>query len=74
MADDFSERVAEVTGIRTLATNNLLGRLGHVATYVNGKLYTGQPAEIPLSAHLQITLELGTPVVTPPKYVFPAGL
>lgn len=44
---------------------------GPVTAYVNGNKYVGDLSQIPLSAHQQITLEVGTPVVPPPNYSFP---
>jgi hypothetical protein len=46
---------------------------GPVTAYVNGNKYVGDLSAIPLSAHQQITLEVGTPVVPPPNYAFPPG-
>lgn len=45
---------------------------GPVTAFVNGAKYDGDLAAIPLSAHNEITLEVGTPVVLPPHYQFPA--
>ena len=59
---------------RPLTTTNVAGIEGPVHTYVDGKPYTGNPRDIVLRAHAQITLEVGTPLVTPPTYVFPEGL
>ena len=47
---------------------------GPVTAFVNGTKYDGDLAQIPLRAHQQITLEVGTPIVPPPNYAFPAGL
>jgi hypothetical protein len=42
---------------------------------VDGKRYEGDPRAIVLGAHMQITLEVGEPVVVPPPvYVFPNGM
>ena len=46
---------------------------GPVTAYVNGAQYDGDLRAIPLTAHQQITLEVGTPIVPPPNYVFPPG-
>ena len=46
---------------------------GPVTAYVNGMKYDGDLAAIPLGAHQQITLEVGTPLVAPPNYSFPPG-
>jgi hypothetical protein len=45
---------------------------GPVTAYVNGTKYDGDLRSIPLRAHQQIVLEVGTPVVPPPNYAFPA--
>lgn len=59
---------------RPLSSTDLLGHKGPVTVFVNGKRYTGDPRNIVLTAHLQIALETGSPIVTPPTYTFPAGL
>lgn len=46
---------------------------GPVTAYVNGNKYVGDYGAIPLAAHQQITLEVGTPLVPPPNYSFPLG-
>jgi hypothetical protein len=46
---------------------------GPVIAYVNGSKYDGDLNAIPLAAHQQITLEVGTPTVPPPNYKFPEG-
>jgi hypothetical protein len=40
----------------------------------NGQVYRGNPRDIPLTAHAQIQLEVGTPPVAPETITFPAGL
>jgi hypothetical protein len=57
-----------------LSPQNVAGLQGVVRAFVDGKPYAGNPRAIVLAAHAQITLEIGDPVVTPPVYVFPAGL
>jgi hypothetical protein len=47
---------------------------GHVTAIYNGKVYLGNPRDIPLTAHAQIQLEVGRPLVTPQTITFPAGL
>jgi hypothetical protein len=43
--------------------------------YVNGRPYTGNPAELNLSEHQEIAFVIGTPPKTiPSKYKFPPGL
>jgi hypothetical protein len=44
-----------------------------VALY-NGRVYQGNPRNIPLTAHAQIQLEVGTPLVGPEQITFPSGL
>jgi hypothetical protein len=44
-----------------------------VAIY-NGKVFQGNPRFIPLTAHAQIQLEVGTPLVAPETITFPNGL
>jgi len=47
---------------------------GHVTAYDNGQVYQGNPRNIPLSAHAQIQLEVGKPLVAPESITFPSGL
>ena len=47
---------------------------GHVVAIYNGQVFPGDPRNIPLTAHAQIQLEVGTPLVAPEKITFPAGL
>lgn len=42
--------------------------------FVNGQQYTGDPRQIPLGAHTDITIEYGPPFPTPLPYTFPQGL
>ncbi len=44
-----------------------------VAIY-NGQVYQGSPRDIPLTAHAQIQLQVGTPLVEPQHITFPSGL
>ena len=48
--------------------------VGHVTAIYNGKAYVGNPRDIPLTAHAQIQLEVGRPLVAPQTITFPAGL
>ena len=59
---------------QTLNAHEVAGLKGAVRAYVDGKRYSGDPRDIVLSAHTQITLEVGAPFVPPPVYAFPAGL
>jgi hypothetical protein len=54
-----------------LTRSNVAGLKGPVTAYVNGQKYDGDLRMIPLKAHQLITLEVGTPLVTPPNYTFP---
>ncbi len=47
---------------------------GRVTAIYNGQLYRGNVADIPLTAHAQIQLEVGTPLVGPESITWPAGL
>jgi hypothetical protein len=54
-----------------LGPNGVAGFDGPVTAYVNGAPYSGDLRSIPLISHQQIVLEVGTPVVPPPRYTFP---
>jgi hypothetical protein len=47
---------------------------GHVTALYNGKVYKGNPRDIPLNAHAQIQLEIGTPLTAPESITWPSGL
>jgi hypothetical protein len=47
---------------------------GKVTAFYNGKVWTANPASIPLSSELQIQLDVGKPVVAPVHITFPKGL
>ncbi len=47
---------------------------GHVVAIYNGKVYTGNPRNIPLTAHAQIQLQVGTPLVAPEQVTNWGGL
>jgi hypothetical protein len=47
---------------------------GHVTAIYNGKLYHGNPRDIPLTAHAQIQLDIGRPLVAPVTITFANGL
>ena len=47
---------------------------GRVVALYDGKVYQGNPRDIPLTAHAQIQLDIGTPLVAPQPVSFPAGL
>jgi hypothetical protein len=47
---------------------------GTVTAIYNGQRYEGNPRNIPLSAHAQIQLDVGRPLVAPETITFPGGL
>jgi hypothetical protein len=47
---------------------------GPVTALYNGERYEGNPREVPLTAHAQIQLEVGGPLVAPDVIEFPSGL
>jgi hypothetical protein len=47
---------------------------GPVTALYNGQRYDGDPREIPLTAHAQIQLDVGAPLVAPDVIEFPSGL
>ncbi len=47
---------------------------GPVVAIYNGQRYEGNPRDIPLNAHAQIQLEVGTPLVAPESVTFPISL
>jgi hypothetical protein len=47
---------------------------GHVTALYNGQGYQGNPRDIPLAAHAQIQLEVGTPLVAPVSITWPGDL
>ncbi|HEY9425965.1 MAG TPA: hypothetical protein VIR34_02330 [Gemmatimonadaceae bacterium] len=54
-----------------LSTTGVAGYNGAVTVLVDGEKYTGDPRAIVFETHKQITLEVGTPLVTPDFYLFP---
>lgn len=57
-----------------LRQGDVAGFRGKVRAYVHGKPYKGDLRRIPLGEHTEITLVVGMPSVTPPRYQFPEGL
>jgi hypothetical protein len=47
---------------------------GAVTVLFNGRVFTGNPRQIPLLAHAQIQLEIGRPLIAPEQITFPKGL
>jgi hypothetical protein len=56
-----------------LSTTGVAGYQGTLAVFVNGERYTGDPRAITFASHQQITLQVDTPLVVPPVYIFPDG-
>jgi hypothetical protein len=48
--------------------------IGPVTALLDGRVYRGNPRQIPLTAHAQIQVEVGRPLVAPVSITFPAGL
>jgi hypothetical protein len=46
---------------------------GHVAVFVDGRPWPGDPRRVPLSAHAEIVLEVGPHVPPHSSYEFPLG-
>jgi hypothetical protein len=57
-----------------LTQDNVAGLSGPLRAFVDGKVYMGSARDIVLKAHQEITLVVGDPVPTPPRYIFPEGL
>jgi hypothetical protein len=57
-----------------LAPNQAGPARGHITAIYNGQVYQGNPRNIPLNAHAQIQLEVGTPLVAPESITWPGGL
>jgi hypothetical protein len=57
-----------------LGTDRAGPATGHVVALYNGQVYQGDPRNIPLTAHAQIQLMVGTPLVAPEQITFPSGL
>ena len=47
---------------------------GRVVALYDGRVYQGNPRDIPLTADAQIQLDIGTPLIAPQPVIFPAGL
>jgi hypothetical protein len=57
-----------------LTTREVGSARGAVTALYNGRAYTGSPRDIPLTAHAQIQLDVGRPLVSPVSITFPSGL
>ncbi len=47
---------------------------GHVVALYNGQVYLGNPRDIPLTAHAQIQLMVGSPLIAPQQISWPSDL
>ncbi len=47
---------------------------GQVVAIYNGQRYEGNPRNIPLTAHAQIQLEIGAPLIAPVSITFPSSI
>jgi hypothetical protein len=54
-----------------LSANRVGPDSGKVTTFYNGKVWTGSPADVPLTAAAQIQLDIGTPLIAPEHIPFP---
>jgi hypothetical protein len=57
-----------------LGPNQVGPASGHVTAIYDGQVYRGNPRNIPLTAHAQIQLEVGTPLVAPESITWPGVL
>jgi len=57
-----------------LGTDRVGPATGHVVALYNGQVFQGNPRDIPLTAHAQIQLQVGTPLVAPEQISWPSGL
>ena len=57
-----------------LSTTRLGPFRGKVTTFYDGKVWTGNPNDIPLTSDTQIQLDVGTPIIAPEHIVLPAAL
>ncbi|HEY4459755.1 MAG TPA: hypothetical protein VGN81_35915 [Pseudonocardiaceae bacterium] len=64
---EFFDEWGQQLGPNQVGPNN-----GKVTAYVNGKVFSGNPRDIPLDAHNVIQLDLGK-VVAPQPFTFPSG-
>jgi hypothetical protein len=47
---------------------------GHVTAFLNGRVWTGNPRDVPIGVHQQVQLDVGKPLVAPEKITDWAGL
>lgn len=59
---------------QTLGPDQVGPAVGPLTVFYNGNVYRGDPRDVPLGAHTQIQLDIGTPLVAPEKITFTDGL
>jgi hypothetical protein len=57
-----------------LGTDRVGPATGPVVALYNGQVFQGNPRDIPLTAHAQIQLQVGRPLIAPEQITFPNGL
>jgi hypothetical protein len=57
-----------------LSTDQVGSAKGHVTVFYDGKVYQGNPRDIPLLDKAQIQLDVGTPLIAPDLITFPGSL
>jgi hypothetical protein len=62
-----------VWGVK-LSKAGLGSHAGQVTAFYNGKVWTADPADIPLTSEAQIQLDVGKPLLAPQHIKFPKGL
>jgi hypothetical protein len=63
----------DIWGIK-LSRDQVGSHKGQVTAFYNGKVWTGDLANIPLPSEAQIQLDIGKPIVAPEHIRFPKGL
>ncbi|HUK44068.1 MAG TPA: hypothetical protein VLV28_02140 [Gaiellaceae bacterium] len=63
----------EIWGVK-LSPARIGAYKGQVTAFYNGKVWTGNPAKIPLPGEAQVQLDVGKPIVAPEHIRFPKGL
>src|SRR5579872_2047318 len=56
-----------------LNQSNVAGYTGPITVFINGVQESVDPRTIVFAPYMEITLEVGSPVVPPPVYIFPPG-
>jgi|SRR5687767_4664857 len=58
---------------QTISRDNVAGQIGRVRVYVDQVRFDGDPRAIVLAANTLVSLQVGSPLVAPPKYIIPAA-